>query len=347
MEGVDGNQTGGTNADAGESPNDTDMAKVECQVAGCTGGAGGTRWSFEGGDAVAAVWLGHHLKTHETADHAPERKPRPPPLQAPKLTGQCSEAKFGDFKKKWGFYKLSVDMPPGAVTSYLLGCLDEEIRTDVHAAHAEILTMSEDEVLAAIEQHAVQKRAISSLKVDLWRMRQDEGESVRKYYARVKELASQCQLTVACTNAGCRLRNPPYISYCDEIVKQVVISGIADKDIKKEVLGVAGIDGKNLAETLAVIEDKETAARSVEESASSSAAMTSYKKIAANDKRLQGTGKCDKCTKVFKNKKVQSRKGKDDVVTTFKECLECWKAGHPLPQRKNQHKSGQVDEVSK
>ena len=298
-------------------------------------------------EAIAVALFNAHISTHTRAGpaaDAPAKKPRPPPLQPPKLAGQCSEAKFEEFKKQWGFYKNSVDMPEGTVTSYLLNCLDEEIKTDVHAANTGILTMAEDEVLAAIKQYAVQQRAISSLKMDLWRMTQDEGENIRKFYARVKELAGQCQLTMPCTNAECRLRNPPYISYCDEIVKQVVLSGIADRDIKKEVLGMAGINGKTLSETLGIIEDKETAARSVEDKAATAAAVTSYKKIAANDKRLQSTAKCEKCGKTFKNKKVRSRKGREDTITTFKECLDCWKKEHPPSQRGTKKKSEQTDE---
>ena len=125
------------------------------------------------------------------------------PAQMPKLSSQCSVAKFDDFQKQWRFYKASVDMPQNAVTSYLMNCLEEEVKNDVLAADADIHEKTEDEVLAAIKQYAVQRRAISSLKVDVWQMSQGEGESVHKFYARVKELASQCQFTVACTNNTC------------------------------------------------------------------------------------------------------------------------------------------------
>ena len=83
--------------------------------------------------------------------------------------------------------------------------------------------------------------------------------------------------------------------------------------------GVAGIDDKSLAETMGVIEDR----------ASNSAAVTLYKKIAANNKCLQSTGKCKKCSKTFKNKKVCSKQGQDDKVTMFEMCLDCYKKENP------------------
>ena len=329
-----------------DEPNEVaDMAvTVDCPEAGCTGGNDGAAWTYTGDAAIAAVMLDHHLRSHAQPGRQTERRPRPPPLQLPKLSGQCSEARFDDFKKLWGFYRNSVDMPDGTVTSYLLNCLDDDVKKDVHAANADILNMTEDQVMAAIKEYAVQRRAISSLKMDLWRMTQDEGEGIRKFYARVKELAAQCQLTLPCTEPTCRLRHAPYLSYCDEIVKQVVLSGIADRDIRKEVLGVDGINNKNLADTLAIIENKETAARSVAERASSSAAMTTYKKIAASDRRLQGTGKCTVCSKSFKNKRVRSSNKKDDEIVTFTTCLECWKKEHPSSQKKTRNKSGSTDE---
>ena len=340
---MDGNGSGDSHdefEDADQSLIAETMSEVECPEADCTGGTGGAKWSFKGGDAVAATMLAHHLKSHEPAERAPSRGPRPPPLQMPKLSSQCSVAKFDDFQKQWRFYKASVDMPQSAVTSYLMNCLEEEVKNDVLAADADIHEKTEVEVLAAIKQYAVQRRAISSLKVDVWQMSQGEGESVHKFYARVKELASQCQFTVACTNNTCPNRNAPYISYCDEIIKQVILNGLADHDIKKEVLGTAGVDTKSLMDTLGLIENKETAARSVGTRTVAGAATTSYKKIQANDKRLNSQANCDKCQKKFNNKRIRSRKNKDDEITTYTTCLECWKKEKPLSRRKNREKTG-------
>ena len=123
---------------------------VECPEQDCTGGTNGEGWTYTGDAAVAAVMLEHLLKSHGQQARQADRRPRPPPLQPPKLSGQCSEAKFEDFRKLWGFYKNSVDMPEGTVTSYLLNCLHDDLKTDVHAANADILNMSEEEVLAAV-----------------------------------------------------------------------------------------------------------------------------------------------------------------------------------------------------
>ena len=203
--GSSSDEDGNVFADATGSPQDDAMStavarptirlKVDCPDSTCTGGQDGGRWSFEGDVEVSIVQLQFHVKHgHERAAPAADiqaKKPCPPPLQLPKLPGQCSEAKFEEFKKLWEFYKNSLDMPGGTITSYLLSCLDDEVRKDVHAANANITTMSKEQVLAAAKQYTIQQRAISSLKMDLGRLTQDEGEPVRKFYAMVKELTSR------------------------------------------------------------------------------------------------------------------------------------------------------------
>ena len=63
--------------------------KLECQVPDCTGGTGGARWSCEEEPTVAVALLNSHGYTHQTAPTAAttssSRKPRPQPLNPPKL----------------------------------------------------------------------------------------------------------------------------------------------------------------------------------------------------------------------------------------------------------------------
>ena len=116
-----------------------------------------------------------------------------------------------------------VEMPAGSEPSYILDCLAEEVRKDVRAATDNVREMAEDRLLEEIKRHAVLQRAISSRKMDLYGMRQ--GGPVRKFYARIQNLARQCQLTVPCPADGCRYHTAPFVSYADEVVKQVILVG--------------------------------------------------------------------------------------------------------------------------
>ena len=141
-----------------------DNVTATCPTAGCTSGANGAAWSWTGAASLAAVHLNiHHQDTHRVAAPAApaaDRRPRPPPLQPPRLEAQCSEARFEEFKLEWEFYRRSVDMPAGSGSSYLLGCLPEEVRKDVQAATNNAHTMTAEQLLATVKQYAVLQRAV-------------------------------------------------------------------------------------------------------------------------------------------------------------------------------------------
>ena len=136
----------------------------------------------------------------------------------------------------------------------------------------------EDELLELLKTHAVVSKAKCSMITDLLNTRQSEDESVRKFKSRIDAVARNCGLMVACSHACCAGRAK--ISFADVVTKHVLINGIYDEDIKKEVLGSADLDKKTLMETVGVIENKETALRSMtgRQPSSRTDALSSYGK---------------------------------------------------------------------
>ena len=113
------------------------------------------------------------------------------------------------------------------------------------------------------------------------------------------------------------------------MTKHVLINGIHDVEIRKEVLGTADLDEKSLMETVGIVENKETALRSMPEyrPAGKADAQSGYrnsKKIGKTDLRLQQKGKCETCKKEFKNKQLWISKNKPDEIRTLKLCHDCW-----------------------
>ena len=111
-------------------------------------------------------------------------------------------------------------------------------------------------------------------------------------------MARNCDLALQCKNNACEFHNRPYNSYSDEIVKGVLIQGLADMDIRLQVMGVTGLDDKTLEETVTIVEEKEMAMRAVSGTpgnTSGSAVKTDYKGGQVSDPRLQLKGPCEKC----------------------------------------------------
>ena len=97
------------------------------------------------------------------------------------------------------------------------------------------------------------------------------------------------------------------------MVKQVVLVGMYDDDIKRKVLSTIDIDSKSLNERIAIIETKEIVSRSmITATTMSQVGATNYKRqILPNDKSLQLKSKCATCQMDFLKHRVK-RSGKED-----------------------------------
>ena len=107
MDGDGSHHNSGSDTSSGDEFSDTVddtmfAIKLECPVAGCTGGTGEAAWTCKAEPSCAAALLQVHGYTHQAtpaaAAPAGDRRPRPPTLQPPKLDAQCSEARIEDWK---------------------------------------------------------------------------------------------------------------------------------------------------------------------------------------------------------------------------------------------------------
>ncbi len=150
-------------------------------------------------------------------------------------------------------------------------------------------------------------------------MKQDHGESILAFSSRTLGKARNCKLYVKCTcNAN--------VDYNEQMVKQVLLAGMYDDDIKRKALSTVGVDNKSLNDTIANVETEEMASRSMTgQTTSSVASATSYKKvIPPSDKRLQTKGKCVQCDSSFSNSRVKKVGGKEHLIIIDRYCKQCW-----------------------
>ena len=126
-------------------------------------------------------------------------------------------------------------------------------------------------------------------------MHQDHGQPIRCFDAKVKGKARVCAFANETTNDNCTQT----IDYMKDIVKYVVISGIAYEEIKKDVLGHANLDSKSLNNTISLIENKEMAAQAMSTAGSNSDFnMAVHQQGKQNlDIKLATKTKCKTCDK--------------------------------------------------
>ena len=247
---------------------------------------------------LAAAQLNIHAITHNPASQMNNlNRQQPPKIDRPPISSGTTEEEWSTLSRKWTLFKH----PTNTV--------------DLFRDVSDISTLSEEALLLAIQRLAVITVAASVKRAELLALRQDHGQTVRSFAAKVKGKAQICATSKQCTRENCT----QVIDYTEDIVKYVVISGIVDEKIKKDILSCADLDSRALNDTISLIENKEMAARAMTSNFSTSvtlAANSGYKQSKDLQAKLALKAKCRNC-----NTQIQKgRAGKQ-----FSLCIECWK----------------------
>ena len=265
--------------------------------------------------------VGIYLTDHLATVHPHLAPPKAPKLPQPKVRARIQEDLWESFQKEWERYKAASNITENA-NVFLLNCCESDLKENVLRETPDIITKTEAVVLETIKKHAVLTIATSVLATELFSMKQDHSEPVRSFAARQKGKARSCKLSQKCTNCDAT------VDFSDRVVKTVMLNGLCNEDVRKEVLGDSGLDEKSLEDTIKLVEAKEAALRSTgganDDQSSGVTGYSKYKKIQATDKRLQEKGKCDSCKEEFLIHGVVRRPGKDDEIKRYKICKPCF-----------------------
>ena len=151
-------------------------------------------------------------------------------------------------------------------------------------------------------------------------MRQDRDKSFRSYAARVRGKAETCSYTTRCS---CDLT----INFTDIIVKDVLIAGIADLEIRRDILGIDSVLDKSLTDVITLVESREMA-RNALPTPSSLDAISSFKKSKSSlharhltTEQLQ-TADCPVCKEKYRLF-TEGRSGWN--TKPHRQCVKCYK----------------------
>lgn len=99
------------------------------------------------------------------------------------------------------------------------------------------------------------------LRTELLLLRQECDESFRAFAARVRGKAETCAYTVKTKCSGCGADGTA--DDTDSIIRDVLLNGISDPDIRRETLGTRNILSIDVNDVVALVEGKETARNTV------------------------------------------------------------------------------------
>ena len=111
---------------------------------------------------------------------------------------------------------------------------------------------------------AVQPVATGQSRAEAHSPRQQQGERFQTFaaHAHARGLVVDCQYILPCphspANANvCTIRGCKGVNYSSEVVRDVLLSGIFDQDIKRKLLGDSTLESKTLNELVRFVENKE------------------------------------------------------------------------------------------
>ena len=90
----------------------------------------------------------------------------------------------------------------------------------------------------------------------------NKGKRFQAFAAHARGLVVDCQYILPCphspANANvCTIRGCKGVNYSSEVVRDVLLSGIFDQDIKRKLLGDSTLESKTLNELVRFVENKE------------------------------------------------------------------------------------------
>ena len=276
--------------------------QMPCGIGECTFVA-----SHDDKDILLALFSNHekHHDYQANVATAPQQKEpsRAPKLERPKISVCGSEETWNNFILRWNNYKRTSGIPSNVMTGELFECCSTELGDDILREDNTILDGSAENLMTVMRKFAVIPVAKTVRRSEVLMMKQDHKEGIRSYFSRVKGKADTCAYLVKCIH-GCNKD----CDYTNEIIKDILVTGLSDPEIRRDVLGWHGLDGKSVQDTVTFIESKEMARNALAFSngtATGSINSTStYRKQQktgkVNESKEKKLGRCPSCDKEYR-----------------------------------------------
>ena len=209
------------------------MPQAECSVPGC---------DYETPEGLTRELVFQHLQLHTQAIHLINQPANPAVptsklerLPRPVFSLNMTEADWQFKEIDWQSYIGQTPCSDNTKLLQLRAACDDSLRQRVCDSGGWTLR-TVPLLLARIKELAVVKIHKSRHLANLYSIVQQSDEPVRAFVARLTGTADMCGMQVQCSD--CQQN----VSYRDEVVKQMIIHGLLNSEIKQRVLSRTGND---------------------------------------------------------------------------------------------------------
>ncbi|XP_048589654.1 uncharacterized protein LOC125573262 [Nematostella vectensis] len=319
------------------------MVIVECSVPNCD------FKTQDVSDAIAVALLNNHGLAHQALPPAPTAPPpaRGPKLDRPKVDIGISIEEWNIFMRRWGVFRSGSGITDAQAPFQLFQCAGPDLGDSLLKANPGATSLPLQDLTAAMRSLAVIPIATCVLRTELLQLKQERDETFRAFAARVRGKAETCAYTAAC---AC---GQP-VDYTDHIIRDVLLNGIYDSDIRRETLGITDILTNPINDVIASVESKEMARNALPSSTLS--AMSSFQRNkntppsdqspSAAEKSRQAS--CPDCKVSFH---VFSEGSRGWNSKPHQVCIDCYRARRrkrrqPAKSQQSAIESGPISQIA-
>ena len=173
------------------------------------------------------------------------------------------------FTHRWPAFKDGCGIVETSASVQIFHCGSRELADSLLKSDTNIVTQPFAALLTAMQRLTIIPIATSVRRSELMQMRQLQDETFRPFAARVRRKADTCTFSANCSFGE--------VNYTDHMIRDTLLNGIADTEIRREMLGTADILTKAKNNVIALVENKEMA-RNATHSADVSA-MSEFQRV--------------------------------------------------------------------
>ena len=182
-----------------------------------------------------------------------------------------STEEWNIFLRRWEVFKTGSGIDEASAPSQLFQCAGADLGDRLLKTNPRITSEALSAPSAAMRSLAVIPVATCVLRTELLQLHQERDEAFRAFAARVRGKAETCAF-----NARCECGKS--VNYTDHVIRDVLLNGLSDSDIRKDVLGTKDILTKPINDVIAFVETKEMARNALPSATLSS--ISTFKQIA-------------------------------------------------------------------
>lgn len=241
---------------------------INCPIDGCTYSTGMVP------EAVAVALLNTHALSHNVPTATPVNRTTGPKLDRPMVEDGISLEQWNIFMRRWQVFQTGYNLKDVDAVPQLFQCASQSLGDALLKVDSKITQQPLEVLMATMKALAVIPVAVGVLRAELLEMHQKRDEQFRCFAARVRGKAETCEFSAAHI---CQCGERSNVNYTEHITRDVLMAGIYDTDIRREVLGVDGILLKSVNDVISLIEKKEMA-RDANLVSGNSSALSAYKR---------------------------------------------------------------------